>query len=193
MDLTISIKNGRISTTLFKKPLNLHLYIPPHSAHPPRLLPGIVHSTLFQILTLCSDQNDRILCTKVFFKRLQAQGYKSDQIKPLFYKAIAHAKSYSGPTNTTNNDHTSVILHLPFHPNDLPSYKIQQAWHDTIASPKYHMPLPHMRNLKSKEKCKIECMIIAYHRPMNIGNLLSHRNLNTNPMAPPISSYYPYD
>ena len=51
-----------------------------------------------------------------FFKRLQACGYKSDQIKPLFYKAIAHAQQYSGPTNMTSNDHTSIILHLPFHP-----------------------------------------------------------------------------
>ena len=39
MDLTISITNGNISTSLFEKPLNLHLYIPPHSAHPPGLLP----------------------------------------------------------------------------------------------------------------------------------------------------------
>ena len=61
MDLTISIKNGQISTSLFEKPLNLHLYIPPHSAHPPRLLPGIVHSTLFRIFTLCLDPNDQIL------------------------------------------------------------------------------------------------------------------------------------
>ena len=127
-----------------------------------------------------------------FFKRLQACRYKSDQIKPLFYKAIARAQRYSGPTNTTNNDHTSIILHLPFHPNDPPSYKIQQAWRDTVASPKYHMPLPHMRNPKSKEKFQIERMIIAYHRPMNIGNLLSHRNLSTNPTALPVSSYYPY-
>ena len=29
MDLTITIKNGKISTSLFEKPLNLHLYIPP--------------------------------------------------------------------------------------------------------------------------------------------------------------------
>ena len=47
------------------------------------------------------------------------------------------------------------------------------------------MPLPHMRNPKSKEKFQIGHMIIAYHRPMNIGNLLSHRNLNTNPTALP--------
>ena len=193
MDLTITIKNGHVSTSLFEKPLNLHLYIPPHSAHPPGLLPGIVHSTLFRIFTLCSDHDDRVLRTRVFFKRLQARGYKSDQIKSLFYKAITRAKQYSGPTNSTRNDHTSVIFHLPFHPNDPPSYKIQQAWRDNIASPRYHMPLPNMRNPKTREKCNIERMIIAYRRPMNTGNLLSHRNLNTNPTAPPVLSYYPYD
>ena len=47
MDLTITITEGKISTSLFEKPLNLHLYIPPHSVHPPGLLPGIVHSTIF--------------------------------------------------------------------------------------------------------------------------------------------------
>ena len=192
MDLTISITNGNISMSLFEKPLNLHLYIPPHSAHPPGLLPGIVHSTLFRIFTLCSDHNDRILRTKVFFKRLQARGYKSDHIKPLFNKAIARAQRYSRPTNRATNDNNTVILHLPFHPNDPPSHKIQQAWCDTIASPKYHMPLPQMRNPKSREKCNIDRMIIAYRRPMNLGNLLSHRNLNTTQTAPPVSSYYPY-
>ena len=48
MDMTISINNSnKIETTLFEKRLNLHLYIPPHSAHPPGLLPGIVYGTLF--------------------------------------------------------------------------------------------------------------------------------------------------
>ena len=51
MYLTIPIKNSQISTSLFEKPLNLHVYIPPNSAHPPGLLPGIVHSTLFRIFT----------------------------------------------------------------------------------------------------------------------------------------------
>eukprot|EP00957_Ditylum_brightwellii_P176354 13428588-Ditylum_brightwellii.AAC.1 len=35
MDLTMSIKNGKIQTKLFEKSLNLYLYIPPHLAHPP--------------------------------------------------------------------------------------------------------------------------------------------------------------
>ena len=153
MDLTISITNGKISTSLYKKPLDLHLYIPPHSAHPPGLPFGIVHSTLFRIFTLSSDHNNRILRIKVFFKRLQARGYKSDQIKPLFNKAIARAQRYSGPTNRATNDNNTVILHLPFHPNDPPSHQIQQAWRDKIASPRYHMLLPQMRNPKSRGKC----------------------------------------
>eukprot|EP00957_Ditylum_brightwellii_P093788 7141450-Ditylum_brightwellii.AAC.1 len=35
MDLTITLKEGKITTTLFEKSLNLYLYILPHSAHPP--------------------------------------------------------------------------------------------------------------------------------------------------------------
>ena len=121
---------------------------------------------------------------KSFFKRLQARRYKSNQIKPLFLKAIAHAKSYYGPSDTKNNDHTAVIFHLPFHPNDPPSHKIQQAWRNSVASPRYHM-----KNPKTKEKCNMKRMIIAYKQPMNLGNLLSHRDLST---GPPVLSYY-YD
>ena len=61
MDMTISInKSNCIETTLFEKRLNLHLYIPPHSAHPPGLLPGIVYGTLVRIFTLCSDNEDKL-------------------------------------------------------------------------------------------------------------------------------------
>eukprot|EP00957_Ditylum_brightwellii_P059701 4532653-Ditylum_brightwellii.AAC.1 len=35
VDLAISIKNGKIQTTLFEKSLNIYLHIPPHSAHTP--------------------------------------------------------------------------------------------------------------------------------------------------------------
>jgi hypothetical protein len=32
MDLTLTLNNNRITNTLYEKPSNLHLYIPPHSA-----------------------------------------------------------------------------------------------------------------------------------------------------------------
>ena len=61
MEMTISINNSnKIETTLFKKRLNLHLYIPPHSAHPPDLLPGIVYGTLFRNFTLGPTEEDKL-------------------------------------------------------------------------------------------------------------------------------------
>ena len=67
MDMTISINNSnKIETTMFEKRLHLHLYIPPHSAHSPGLLPGIVYGTLFRIFTLCSDEEDKLQQTKFF-------------------------------------------------------------------------------------------------------------------------------
>ena len=134
MDLTNSITIGNISTSPFEKPLNLHLFIPPHSDHPPGLLRGIVHSTLFWIFTLCSDHNDRILRTKVFFKRLQARGYKSDHIKPLFNKAIARAQRYSGPTNRVTSDENTVtyIYHstrTTHHPTKSNKHGTTQSYH----------------------------------------------------------------
>ena len=39
---------------------------------------------------------------------------KETKSRPLFHKAITRAKAYSGPTQDENDDHNSVILHLPF-------------------------------------------------------------------------------
>jgi hypothetical protein len=191
MDLTISIDSNRISTTLYEKPLNLYLYIPPHSAHPPGLLPGIIHGTLFRIYTLCTDDNDKRLRTQIFFRRLLVRGYKADNLRPLFHHAIMRAKAYTGPRTdpTQNQPSNSMILHLPFHPNDPPSYQIQQTWRECVATPQYKMPLWDMRNPKTRGKCNIRRMIIAYHRPMNLGNILSHWNLDDLP-GPPVSSFY---
>ena len=188
MDMTISINNSnKIETTLFEKRLNLHLYIPAHSVHPPGLLPGIVYGTLFRIITLCSDEDDQLQRTKVFFKRLIACGYKGNNIRTLFYKAITHArayntmnkgffqrliargykgndirtlfhkaitraKAYNGPATAEDDDHNSVILHLPFHPNNPASSRIQAAWQTHVAKPQWKLPLEHMKNQKNKKK-----------------------------------------
>ena len=165
MDLTITIQNGHISTSLFEKPLNLHIYIyiylltlPIHLGSSPAS--STVHYFEF-------SPSARITTTGSY-----AQGCVSNDCMPVVIRVTklnhSFTKQYHEPNNTLDqqtrqkNNHNSVIFHLPFHPNDPPSYKIQQAWRETTASPRYHMPLPNMRNLKTIEKCNIERMIIAY-------------------------------
>jgi hypothetical protein len=58
MDLTISIENGRISTSIYSKPLSLHLYIPPNSCHAPGIAKALILGHTLQVLRLCSKQSD---------------------------------------------------------------------------------------------------------------------------------------
>ena len=205
LDLTVNLDQGIITTTLYEKELNLHLYIPPHSAHAPGLLPGIVFGTLFRIYTLCTTPEDKIQRTKSFYHRLKARGYQDDKLLPLFNKAIARARIYTGPTNAIDNaaEDRPVFFHLQFHPQDPPPHLIQRVWRETVLEPKYKQPLWTLRNPKSKAPCGVRRMIIAFRRPMNLGNLLSHRDLNPHPNhaqlhpnappGPPVSSYYQPD
>ena len=190
MDLHLSIQDRRITTSLFEKALNLHLYIPPHSAHPPGLLPGLVFGNLFRIYTLCTDDDDKTNRTKIFFRRLLARGYKTDQLQPLFARAITTARNYTGPTGqgTSNTPTNSMILHLPYHPGDPQSHLIQRTWRNCVAAPRYSMPIWNIKNPTTREPSKIQRLIIAYSRTRNLGNILSHRDMNDT--GPPASSFY---
>ena len=99
---------------------------------------------------------------KGFFECLIARGYKGDKIRGLFHKAITCAKTYNGPTTDDDVDHNNVILHLPFHPNDPASFRIQPAWGTHVVKLQWEMPLEHMKNPKTREKYNIKRMIIAY-------------------------------
>jgi hypothetical protein len=59
LGLTIEMKsNGTFRTKLFEKNLNLYLYIPPHSAHPPGVLRGLTTGMLKHIYRLTTDATD---------------------------------------------------------------------------------------------------------------------------------------
>ena len=188
MDMTISIDAHRcITTTLYEKPSNLHLYIPPHSCHPPGLLQGIVFGMLFRIYTLCTDPADRTARTRLFFRRLQLRGYHADKLRPLFFHAIAKASAYTGPV--PRNREITMFFHLQYHPKNPPSRVIQQAWADKVVKPTpHHTPFDQLRNRKDK-KIGINRLTVAYSRAPNLSNLLSYRKLKTDNTGRPASWY----
>jgi hypothetical protein len=55
MDLTLHITPHDIKTSLFKKLLSLYLYIPPHLAHAPGILRGLVFRMMEHIFWLTSQ------------------------------------------------------------------------------------------------------------------------------------------
>jgi len=103
MDLTISLKETRLHTTLYEKPSNLHLYIPAHSSHPPGLLAGMIHGMVYRINMLCSDTDDKKKRINAFFQQLQRRGYSNNKLRPHFQKALARIQNSHQPSDQADN------------------------------------------------------------------------------------------
>ncbi len=72
LDLTITIHNHRIITRTYQKAMNLYQYLPPHSAHSPSTLKGMINSLMrmyFKQNTYQQDyENSVIICSTIYLQ-----------------------------------------------------------------------------------------------------------------------------
>ena len=196
MDLTVTLHEGTFETTLFEKELNLYLYIPPSSCHPPGQITGLVFGMILRIYKLCSNAKDIKERIRVFYRRLLRRGYTKETLIPLFTKAYDNALSHMRRTPAEVkrlNDkkliesHRRVFLHLPYHPNDPDSSKIQRLWREHVQRPANQRALNCCRNHEGAF-IPIDKLTIAYSRAPNLGNMLSVRKFHKRRGAP-VSSF----
>lgn len=174
LDLTVTITGGRVETCLYEKALNLYLYLPSHSAHPPGVLKGLIHGMLLRINRLTTNPDARIACIRKFYQRLRARGYSSSQLLPLFDAASSQTELRRPLPDTTVA--APIYLHLPFHPSDPSSKDLQRIFRSVLLEPPREPRLPCLKNQKN-HSLGIERMVVAYHRPRNLGNVLTSRRL----------------
>jgi hypothetical protein len=196
MDMTLSIANNKFDITLFEKPLNLYLYIPPSSAHPPGVATGLVFGMVLRIMKLCSRACDAQRRIRVFYRRLLRRGYSKDQLTPLFTKAIENACQHFRRTPaelTALQDqklvqgYRRVFFHLQYHPNDPDSKAIQRVWKEQVMEPSDKPRLNQVYNLQN-HRIPIDQLTIAYSRPPNFGNMFSVRKFHKK-RGPNVSSF----
>jgi len=92
MDLRLKIEGRHITTSLYAKPMAIHLYLPPHSCHAHGVLSGLVFGNVFRIHPLCSDAKDVMKELKLFFHRLLDRGYQKTKLTLLFQQGMDNAK-----------------------------------------------------------------------------------------------------
>ena len=202
LDLTVSIRNGVVSSTLYEKALNLYLYLPPHSAHAPGVLKGLLSGMILRIFRLTSDVPTRNDQLQTFFTRLVARGYQAPIILPLFNACIAkytaRLDDAAGPDeapvdNALDPEAESknrIFLHLPFHPLDPPSSEVQRLFREHMLRPSVNPYIDRLPTVKNHRgfTVGIERLIVAYHRPNNLANLLTPRKFDST-SGPPMSVY----
>ncbi len=155
MDLRVKIVDDKIVTSLYAKPLALHLYLPPHSCHAPGVVSGLVFGNVLQIYQLCSLATDIKKELKLFLHRLLDHGYQLEQLTPLFQQAIDNVKAYLCRTALDHlrtksrkeaDARQCIYLHLPHHPANPASKVIQQLWYNQVATPPGKPPINKLIN-----------------------------------------------
>ena len=182
LDITIMLdKKGNISTKTFQKKMNLFLYIPPHSSHPPGLMKSLIYGlllTYFLQNTLRSDFFDMI---SLLYNRLLARGHISEDIYPIFMEATQKIEDRYDPMvdsqkNTDKSDPSCsdevLFFHIPYHTRDISRQKIRDIYEKTCEGEPQGFNFKHIPNEDTDEIMKISQLTIAYSRPKNLRDLL---------------------
>lgn len=168
LDLTIYIgKDQRLKTRTFQKPTNLHLYIPPTSAHPPGVLKSIIYGNLRRYWLQNNSTQDYIAIVKQFADRLIARGHNQDTIKGLFKssaRTISQQQDRREDVKTTSDNKDTLYLHREWHPRDIARSKLRQFYESTLRG---HDGFNQLR--------------IAYSRPRNLRDSLMKTQLSEPP------------
>ena len=193
LDMTVSTTpTGCIHTSIYEKPLNLHLYLPQHSCHPQGILKSLIFGMMLRFFRLSSDAHDAQQAVRRLLYHLQARGYQPHDLNRLMSEAYAkYLRTPKTPSLTpalttppeTWKASPGIFLHLPYHPLDPTSHEIQRIFTDVMVSPPGE---PHLEKLRNFDKAPFDTsrLIIAYSRPSNLGNFFSPRKMRPPGIAP---------
>jgi hypothetical protein len=133
LDLNIDINGSSITFSTFQKPLNLYLYLPPLSAHPPSCLKGLIIGELKRYWLQYTTENFEDLVSK-FLTRFIARGHSIEKLSTTFNQAaIVLDRTFKRKASNTDNDST-IFIHWTHHPNGLKSNQIKGIYNQTVTA-----------------------------------------------------------
>ena len=167
LDLTLIIKGNRIVTKTYQKPQNPYLYLPPHSAHAPGTMKGVIFGLLRTYYRQNSKFSDFVLISRLFFKRLVSQGWDQAVLKGLFKTAFnkLNHQLENPPPPPADHDHEPhrvgrLFFHSKYHPNDMPRREIRRIYSETLEE-------------ILRETADVQQFTIAYSKPTTIGSRIA--------------------
>lgn len=111
LDLWIHHDDNKFFTKTHQKKLNLYLYLPSNSAHPPGVLKGMI----IGLIKKYKFQNPRFQdfkhIVRLLLRRLLARGYDRRQLLPLFEDALKEKPAQTTPSPSP------LIFKLQYDPN----------------------------------------------------------------------------
>lgn len=110
LDLWIIKTDDGLRTKTHQKALNLYLYLPAASAHPPGVLKGLIYGLVKKYAMQNPDTNDFKSIVNLLLQRLQSRGYRASKLLPIFRAALEETRA---PRPRT----PKVFFKVPYDPN----------------------------------------------------------------------------
>lgn len=173
LDLSLSVRDGRIHVALYEKPQNLYLYIPPISCHPPGFIKGLILGGRHRIARLCSDKADRRDALERFLFRLQQRGYSRALLHRILSQSSAKAPPSAAPPSRL------LILHCRYSPSRH-IRRIRKIFATTLAHFPGEGPLTSLRNSLGHRLPPYR-FLLAFHRQPNLRDTFSLRKFTLQP------------
>ena len=171
LDLTLTIEDSRVISRTYQKDLNLYLYIPPASAHPPGVIKGLLYGLIRRYHAQNTRREDYHNMVRLLYQRLLERGWQSHQIRPLIEgicRTLGAQNTTPNPPVERESDGNQLFIHLTYHPDDIPRQHIR-ALYDK-----------HLGDLLLR-KLNVKRPIIAYSRSKNIGEYITKAKLHQAP------------
>ena len=188
LDLTVTLKTHPSDATkllpkfqTYEKPMNLHLYIPPTSTHPPGTIRSLVFGLLRKYYLQNSETKDFIDMTSKFFQRLINRGHSPTKLRHLFLLAAqnldqhpASRLQHTSPANETlDEQNDKLFLRWRYHPQDLSRKQLRHIYTNTCESSSHENPSGFRHLLTDRGlPMTLHHLTIAYHRDKNLRDLL---------------------
>ena len=80
LDARVMLKNGKISTSVYSKPIDSHLYLSQASNHPKHMINNIPKSQFLRLRRICSETPDFMEQCKKYMKYFKNRGYDEKKL-----------------------------------------------------------------------------------------------------------------
>lgn len=171
LDMTLSIRNGKIESRTYQKPMNLYLYLPSASAHTRGTIKGTIYGLMSRYHAQNTHRADYLHFVTLLYQRLLARGWQRDEIYSIFLDAAERIEARRNATTSPsdrNRLEKTIFVHLQYHPFDISRSDVRRLFDEHCADP-------------FKEHLDVERPIVAYSRPRNIGEYVTQARLHQPP------------
>jgi hypothetical protein len=166
LDLTLSFTaENTIKYCTYQKPLNLYLYIPPTSAQPSSCFTGTIVRNILRFGRKNPHLADYRRLVSEVTTHLESRGYAISDVERAMLSAAANidVRSHTIVSNAIPNIITAKCLYLYW----------RYSTHGPGCQTFHHLYNKHLRGHDGFEE-----MVVAFCRPKNLRDLLTHTVLN---------------